>query len=62
MGERLLRLKQVLGIIPVSKSSWWSGIKVGKYPAGRKLGAKTTVWLESEIQSLVEKLASGREV
>jgi hypothetical protein len=39
---RLLRLKQIIGdprsdppiepIIPVSKSSWWEGVKSGRYP------------------------------
>lgn len=58
MPEKLLRLKQVLEIVPVSKSSWWQGIKSGKYPAGRKLGERTTVWLESDIKRLIEKLAA----
>ena len=34
--EKLLRLKQVLEVIPVSKSSWWAGVKDGKYPASVK--------------------------
>lgn len=54
MAERLLREKQVLQIIPVSKSTWWLGIKSGRFPAGRKLTEKTTVWRESDIQSVVD--------
>ena len=52
---RLLRLKQIIGdpkanppieaIIPISKSSWWEGVKTGRYPEAIKLGANTTVWL-----------------
>ena len=51
--DRLLRLKQVLERVPVSKSSWWAGCKTGRYPAPRKLSERTTVWLESDIQAVV---------
>lgn len=55
--ERLLRLKQVLELIPVSKSSWWDGIKKGKYPKSIKLGVRTTCWRESEIFALMQREA-----
>jgi predicted DNA-binding transcriptional regulator AlpA len=54
--ERLLRLKQVLDLIPISKSSWWAGVKCGKYPAPLKLSQRTTVWRESDIRALIESL------
>jgi len=63
--ERFLRLRQIIGdpkatppipaIIPISKSSWWAGIASGKYPAGRRLGPKTTVWRASDIYKLIEQ-------
>jgi len=33
----LLRIKQVPRFIPISRSSWWAGVKAGRYPAPRKL-------------------------
>lgn len=53
--ERLLRLKQVLELIPVSKSTWWDGVKNGKFPNSIKLGARTTCWRESEILLLMQR-------
>ena len=57
---RLLRLKQIIGdpkanppieaIIPISKSSWWEGVKTGRYPEAIKLGANTTVWREDDVR------------
>ena len=41
--ERLLRLREVLHIIPVSKSTWYEGITKGIYPRGNKLRERTTV-------------------
>jgi predicted DNA-binding transcriptional regulator AlpA len=64
---RLLRLKHILGdakanppieaIIPISKSSWWNGVKSGKYPKPVKLGENTTVWKETDIRELIDRLS-----
>jgi predicted DNA-binding transcriptional regulator AlpA len=53
--EKLVRLKYVLEIIPVSPATWWNGVKSGKFPKGIKLGPKTTCWRLSEIIALAEK-------
>lgn len=52
---RLVRLKVVLDRIPVSKSTWWEGVKSGKFPKPVKLGARLTCWRESDILDLVER-------
>ncbi|KGF72846.1 hypothetical protein DO97_03710 [Neosynechococcus sphagnicola sy1] len=59
-----LRIKQILGdrttnppippIIPIGKSSWWQGVKTGRYPQPLKLGPRTTVWRASDIQKLLD--------
>jgi prophage regulatory protein len=58
------RLPQIIGdatanppipaIIPVSRSSWYAGIKAGRYPSPIKLGCRTSVWRVSEIIALIE--------
>lgn len=53
-GERLLRLKQVLEYVPISKSSWWTGVAKGIYPKPVKLSERTTCWRLSEIMALIE--------
>ncbi len=60
----LYRLRQIIcdpkanpplaPIIPISASSWWAGVKSGKYPKAHKLGEKTTVWKASEVYALCE--------
>ncbi len=54
-NDRLLRLPEVLKIIPISKSSWWDGVNKGIFPAPIKLGPRTTCWRYSDVQPLVEK-------
>jgi predicted DNA-binding transcriptional regulator AlpA len=48
----LIRLPEVLRIIPVSKSTWWKGIKDGRFPEGRKFGSRITAWSRNEVLSL----------
>jgi prophage regulatory protein len=55
----LLRLPQVLNIFPVSKSTWWAGVKTGRYPAPVKPSRRTTAWRHSDILELIESLADG---
>ncbi|MFZ3208516.1 MAG: AlpA family phage regulatory protein [Geobacteraceae bacterium] len=59
----LVRLSQILGdkkkgipaIIPVSKSSWWAGVKSGRYPKPIKLGERTTCWNVIDIRQLINQ-------
>lgn len=54
--DGFLRLKQIIpGIIPISKSGWWAGVKSGRYPKPVKLSARITVWRISDIRSLIER-------
>jgi predicted DNA-binding transcriptional regulator AlpA len=49
-----LRLPEVLALFPVSKSTWWAGIKKGRYPVGVKLSERTTAWRVEDIRKLIE--------
>lgn len=54
-----MRLKAVLKIIPVGKSSWWNGVRSGRFPAPVRLGPNTTAWRVEDIQGLIESLGGG---
>lgn len=54
---RFMRLPEVLARYPVSRSSWWRGIKAGQYPKPYKLSANVTAWLESDIENFLKNLA-----
>lgn len=59
-----VRISQIIGnpnadppipaVIPVSKSTWWKGIKEGRFPQSVKLGARITVWRVEDIRRLIE--------
>ena len=60
-----VRLSQILGnkkakppipaVIPVSKSTWWDGVKSGRFPQPLKLGERITVWRVEDILALIQK-------
>ena len=51
----LVRVSAILapaGPIPVSKSTWWEGVRSGRFPKPFKLGPRTTVWRAEDIRAL----------
>ncbi len=63
-----LRLSQIIGnpnanppipaIIPVSKSTWWAGVKNGRFPKPTKaFGPRITAWRVEDITKLIELVA-----
>jgi predicted DNA-binding transcriptional regulator AlpA len=58
-----LRLSAVLapaGPIPVSRSTWYAGIRDGRYPAPVKLGPRISAWRAEDIRTLIKELADSR--
>jgi hypothetical protein len=59
-----LRLAQIIGdphanppipaVIPVPKTTWWAGIKTGRYPTGVKISPRCTAWRVEDIRALIE--------
>lgn len=51
----LLRIDQVLAMVPIGRSTWWAGIRAGKFPEPVKLGYRTSAWRRSDIRRLIEQ-------
>ena len=49
-----IRLPAVLAVFPISKSTFWLGIKEGRYPAGVKLSEKCTAWRVEDIRAMIQ--------
>ena len=66
-----LRLKQIIGdpkavppipaIIPISKSTWWAGVRSNLYPQSIKLGPRITVWRVEDIRAFLTRDTSTAE-
>ncbi len=53
-----VRLPAILKIFPVGRSTWWEGVRSGRYPKSVKLGKRTTAWRVEDIRALIE--AAGK--
>ncbi|MCB1518920.1 MAG: AlpA family phage regulatory protein [Hyphomicrobiaceae bacterium] len=52
-----LRLPAIIapnGPIPVSKSTWWAGVKNGRYPKPVKLSTRVTAWRVEDIRDFID--------
>jgi predicted DNA-binding transcriptional regulator AlpA len=47
-------------LIPVSRSTWWQGVKDGRYPRAYKLGPNVTAWRVEDIRALIASLAEAQ--
>lgn len=56
-----LREPQVLALFPIGRSTWWRGVKEGRFPAPVKLGPRTTAWRRADIDDLLARLGDQRE-
>lgn len=53
-----LRLPAVLTLIPVARSTWWAGVKSGRYPDRVKLGPRMSAWKAEDVRSLITTLGA----
>lgn len=63
-----IRLPQIIGdakavppipaIIPVGKSTWWDGVRTGRFPKPVKLSERVTAWRVEDIHALIGRIGS----
>ncbi len=51
-----LRIKGVQARIPVSRATWYAGIKAGKYPKPIRLSEGVSVWRVADIEKLCHQI------
>ncbi len=56
-----VRLETILKIIPVGKTTWWKGVKSGRFPKPIKIGARVTAWRVEDIHLLIEQMGGQQE-
>jgi prophage regulatory protein len=54
---RLIRLPEVIARVGLKRSSIYQRMAEGRFPKGRSLGPRCTVWVEAEIDAWIAKVA-----
>ncbi|WP_166214545.1 AlpA family phage regulatory protein [Bradyrhizobium septentrionale] len=56
-SDALVRIQKIIGpngLIPISRSAFYQGIRDGIYPKPIRLGKRTSVWRVSELLRVIE--------
>lgn len=53
--RKLLRERDVLQFVPVSRATLWRWIRNGDFPAGFHISERITVWRENDVARWLER-------
>ena len=51
--DAFVRLSTVLHVYPVGETSWWKGVRDGRYPSPVKLSRRVNGWRVGSIRALL---------
>lgn len=57
--DKLLKLKEVLAIMRISKSTWYEGVDRKIFPQAVRIGTRSVFWWQSDIQSYLRDNYGG---
>ena len=59
MAERFVRLPELMNVVGLRRSSIYSRVRTGQFPAPKKITKHAVGWLESEINAWIEQRCLG---
>ena len=62
IGERLLRLPEVLERVPFRKTTLYRLMREGSFPKNIQLGSNMVAWVASEIEEWINTQIKNRKV
>ncbi|MCC2636873.1 MAG: hypothetical protein K0Q68_592 [Moraxellaceae bacterium] len=57
--QGFIRLSTVLSLFPVSRSTWYAGVKKGIFPAPTLLGERTAAYRVEDIRALLASFGNA---
>lgn len=55
VGRKATKRKPALpALIPVSRATWYDGVRTGRFPQPVRLGGTTVAWRAEDIRELIE--------
>jgi prophage regulatory protein len=55
----LVRLSDILRVMPIGRTTWWKGVKSGVFPKGIKFASNVTAWRAEDIRKLIASYSNG---
>ncbi|MBD9399101.1 helix-turn-helix transcriptional regulator [Pseudomonas sp. PDM11] len=60
--RRIMRLKEVMHVCGISRSTVYSWVGQGQFPQHRRIGGRSVGWDSEEIERWVNRQLNGKEV
>jgi prophage regulatory protein len=60
--EKIIRKRELLGMLGLSDPTIWRMEKAGTFPKRLQLGGNSVGWIESEINNWIERKAAARRI
>ena len=51
--EGFVRLPVIIRVMGIGKTTWWAGVREGRFPKAVKLGPRTSAWRVEDIRALI---------
>ncbi len=51
----------ILGLIPISRSGWFQGVKEGRFPKPVKPTSRVSMWRVDDIRRLIDELSGQND-
>jgi prophage regulatory protein len=56
--DALVRLPQVLSVLPIGRTTWFDGVKAGRFPKPCKRG-RSTFWKAGDVRRVLTEISQG---
>lgn len=57
--EGFVRVAVVIKVMGIGRTTWWRGVRDGRFPKPVKLGPRTSAWRVEDIRALIANPAGG---
>jgi len=59
--DPFMKVSEILKIFKISRTAWYVWIREGFAPRGIRVTHRNTIWRESDVQELVQRVARGEK-
>ncbi len=57
--QGFIRLPAIIKLLGIGKTSFYKGVREGRFPKPVKIGPRTSAWRVQDIRSLIESFDNG---
>jgi predicted DNA-binding transcriptional regulator AlpA len=60
-AEGFVRVPTITAVLGIGRSTWWAGVKDGRFPRPVRLGPRMTAWRVADVRKVLATIAGPWE-